>query len=209
MNSQNKFGKDFWSDRWAKNETGWDMGSPSTPLKEYIDTLDSNEQKYLKILIPGCGNAYEAEYLNAKGFRNVYVIDFAEKALQEFSKRVPGFPKDHLICGDFFEMTEKDFDLILEQTFFCAINPVLRKNYAEKMYELLSPNGKLVGLLFNDPNLTFENPPFGGNEEMYRAILSPYFTFNKFEPAYNSITPRAGRELFINLHRKDKKLHHA
>lgn len=213
MNSQNKFGKDFWSERWAKDETGWDMGSPSTPLKEYIDTLDSNENKYLKILIPGCGNAYEAEYLNAKGFRNVYVIDIAEKALKEFVNRVPGFPKDHLIRDDFFEMAEKNFDLILEQTFFCAINPNLRTRYAEKMYELLSPKGKLVGLLFNDPNLGIDpetgGPPFGGNEELYRTILGPFFTFDKLEPATNSIPPRAGRELFIVLHQKDKKYHHA
>ncbi len=212
MNNSNKFGKDFWNERWQKGETGWDMGSPSTPLKEYIDGLDSNEDKYLKILIPGCGNAYEAEYLNAKGFRNVYVVDFAKKALDEFATRVPGFPKDHLICSDFFELSEKNFDLILEQTFFCAINPIMRIRYAEKMFELLAPKGKLVGLLFNDPKLGIDpetsGPPFGGNEKIYRAILSPYFSFDKFEPATNSIAPRAGRELFINLHRRDKISNH-
>ncbi|MDQ3109946.1 MAG: TPMT family class I SAM-dependent methyltransferase [Bacteroidota bacterium] len=200
----NEFGKDFWNERWDSDDIAWDMGSPSEPLKAYIDSIHSNENKYLKILIPGCGNAYEAEYLNAKGFRNVYIVDFAEKALKEFSNRVPGFPKDHLICGDFFELKEGGFDLVLEQTFFCAIHPMLRHAYAKKMYELLAPEGKLVGLLFNDPKLNFENPPFGGDAEMYRAIFHPYFTFDKFEAAYNSIKPRAGRELFINLHRKDK-----
>jgi SAM-dependent methyltransferase len=204
-----EFGKDFWNERWDSGDIGWDMGSPSAPLKEYIDAIDSNENKYLKILIPGCGNAYEAEYLNEKGFRNVYIVDFAKKALAEFSKRVPGFPKDHLICGDFFELEENNFDLILEQTFFCAINPSLRKAYAKKMYELLAPGGRLVGLLFNDPKLNFESPPFYGDEEIYRAIFSPYFTFDKLEAAYNSIKPRAGRELFINLHRKDKTADHA
>lgn len=208
MSTLTDFGKEFWSERWKNGDTGWDMGSPSTPLKEYIDTIVSNENKYLKILIPGCGNAYEAEYLNSLGFRNVYVVDFAEKALQEFSKRVPGFPKDHLINGDFFELCEKNFDLILEQTFFCAIHPSLRTRYAEKMFELLSRKGKLVGVLFIDPKLNFDHPPFGGNEKMYRAIFAPYFTFDKFEPATNSIAPRAGRELFINLHRKDKISNH-
>jgi SAM-dependent methyltransferase len=210
---KNKFGKDFWSDRWKKEETSWDMGSVSTPLKEYIDSITNDRNKYLKILIPGCGNAYEAEYLNAQGFRNVYVIDFAKEAIEQFTKRVPGFPKGHLICGDFFEMSEKNFDLILEQTFFCAINPVMRTRYAEKMFELLSPKGHLVGLLFNDPELGTDpetsGPPFGGDEKLYKAILGPYFTFDKFEPAYNSIPPRAGRELFINLHRKDKIVDHA
>ncbi len=203
------FGKDFWNERWKQGDTGWDMGAPSTPLKEYIDTIESNENKYLKILIPGCGNAYEAEYLNARGFRNVYVVDFAEKALNGFSKRVPGFPKDHLICDDFFKLEEKDFDLVLEQTFFCAINPNLRNAYAKKMFELLNQKGKIVGLLFNDPNLNYENPPFYGDENIYKTIFSPYFTFEKMEPAYNSISPRAGRELFINFRKRETSFENA
>jgi SAM-dependent methyltransferase len=196
---ENKVDADYWNDRWNNGDTVWDMGSPSTPLKEYIDTLENNE---LKILIPGCGNAYEAEYLFSKGFTNVYVVDYAQKALEEFSKRVPDFPKEHLLCADFFELQEQNFDLIIEQTFFCAIDPSLRKKYAEKMSELIAPAGRLVGLLFNDPKLNFESPPFGGNEAEYQTIFNPYFTFTKFEPAYNSIPPRAGRELFINFRKQ-------
>jgi SAM-dependent methyltransferase len=191
-----KVDANFWNELWLKGETAWDMKSPSTPLKTYIDKLENNE---MKILIPGCGNAYEAEYLFTKGFTNVYIVDFAPKAIAEFSKRVPDFPKEHLICFDFFELTEKDFDLILEQTFFCAIDPSLRKRYAEKMNELLSPEGRLVGLLFNDPKLNLESPPFLGSEIEYRELFNTYFNIEKMEPAYNSIPPRAGRELFINL----------
>jgi SAM-dependent methyltransferase len=194
-----KIDKDFWSERWEKQETAWDMGSVSTPLKTYFDQL---KNKQLKILIPGCGNAYEAEYLFRNGFTNVYVIDFAEKALEEFSKRVPGFPKEKLLCADFFQLEEKDFDLVVEQTFFCAIDPVLRNDYAKKMFEILKPGGKLVGLLFNDPKLNYEQPPFGGSADDYRAIFNPYFSFIKYEACYNSIKPRAGRELFIILQRK-------
>lgn len=39
--------------------------------------------------------------------------------------------------------------VLMEQTFFCAINPSLRKDYVAKMHELLAPNGKLVGVLFD------------------------------------------------------------
>ena len=62
----------YWSSRYAEERTGWDIGHPSTPLKEYIDQL---QNKNLKILIPGAGNAYEAEYLFEQGFKNVYVLD--------------------------------------------------------------------------------------------------------------------------------------
>ena len=52
--------KSFWDSRWENAETGWDLGGVSAQLKAYIDQLES---KKLSILIPGCGNAYEAEYL--------------------------------------------------------------------------------------------------------------------------------------------------
>ena len=149
---------------------GWDIGYPSTPLKEFIDTL---EDKSIRILIPGCGNAYEAEYLHQQVFENVFVIDIAPLALEGFSERVPGFPKDHLILGDFFEH-DSEYDLILEQTFFCALNPDLRPAYTKKMHALLAPKGKLAGVMFKFP-LTEKEPPFGGSAEEYQGYFEEYF----------------------------------
>mgnify|MGYP000899644145 FL=1 len=57
----------YWSKRYLKNQTGWDIGAPSRPIKTYIDQLDNRD---LKILIPGAGNSYEAEYLLKQGFKN-------------------------------------------------------------------------------------------------------------------------------------------
>lgn len=186
--------KEFWNNRYINNETGWDIGSISTPIKEYIDQLTD---KTIKILIPGCGNAYEAEYLFENGFTNVYLIDLSPIALENFKKRVPKFPKNHLICDDFFNLTEH-FDLIIEQTFFCAINTNLRKKYAEQVAHLLTKNGKLVGLLFND-ELNHDKPPFGGNKDEYLKIFSPFLNIEIMETSYNSILPRKGRELFIKM----------
>lgn len=186
--------KDFWNNRYINQQMGWDIGYPSTPLKEFVDTL---EDKSMRILIPGCGNAYEAEYLNEQGFTNVFVIDIAPLALEGFSKRVPQFPKEHLILGDFFEHNA-EYDLILEQTFFCALNPELRSNYAKKMSELLAPKGKLAGVMFCFP-LTEKGPPFGGSKEEYLEYFEPYFTISRLEPCRNSIEPRMGNELWVEL----------
>ena len=100
----------------------------------------------------------------------------------------------------FFDF-EGSFDLIIEQTFFCALHPSLRKAYAEKMHQLLQPNGKLVGLLFDFP-LTEEGPPFGGSLQEYDSYFSPLFKIDLLERAYNSIPPRAGKELFLKLLKK-------
>jgi thiopurine S-methyltransferase len=189
--------KDFWTTRYRENETGWDVGEITQPLKDYFDQLKNKE---ISILIPGAGNAHEAEYLFNNGFTNVVVMDISEEPLLNIQKRIPDFPKKHLVLGDFFEHTNT-YDLIVEQTFFCALNPSLRKAYAKKMHETLNPNGKLVGLLFNDV-LNTDKPPFGGNKEEYVSYFEPYFTFNVFDTCYNSIKPREGRELFVIFEKK-------
>lgn len=189
--------EEFWDNRYQSNDTGWDIGSISNPLKNYIDQLPN---KKLKILIPGAGNAYEAEYLWHEGFNNVYVVDLSKTALNNIKKRVPKFPDHQLIHGNFFDL-EDSFDLILEQTFFCAINPNLRSNYALKVQELLKAEGKLVGLLFSD-KLNETHPPFGGTKAEYIQYFKPYFILEIMENCYNSIESRKSREIFIKLIKK-------
>ncbi|MCB0477597.1 MAG: methyltransferase domain-containing protein [Crocinitomicaceae bacterium] len=183
--------KNYWNQRYRDGQTGWDIGQVSQPLKEYIDQI---EDKEISILIPGCGNAHEAIYLWDQGFKNVFTLDVSELALQNFHKKCPDFPVKNLICEDFFEF-DGQFDLILEQTFFCALLPELRAKYVVKMKSLLKKEGKLVGLLFNTE---FDGgPPFGGCEEEYRELFSQYFELITMTEAHNSIEPRSGRELFF------------
>lgn len=185
--------KDFWEERYASNNLGWDIGSVSTPLKEYIDQL---ENKNLKILVPGAGNGYEVVYLYNSGFRNVHVIDLARQPLDKIKAEIPEIPDSQLIYGDFFNLEIQDFDLILEQTFFCALNPELRKNYGQKIYQLLKPGGRLAGLLFDFP-LTLNGPPFGGNLKEYQELFHTIFTIIVLERANSSIPPRKDKELFF------------
>ena len=138
--------------------------------------------------------------MHLKGFKNVFIVDVSEIALSNIKNRVPTFPTDHLIHQDFFDL-KCTFDLIIEQTFFCALNPNLRLFYAEKMVELLKNKGKLVGILFNDP-LFQDHPPFGGSKKEYLEYFKTLFTIKVFETCYNSIESRKSRELFINLVKK-------
>ena len=193
----NTFNKNYWDKKYKEHKTGWDIGDISSPLKSYIDQLTN---KNLRILIPGAGNGYEVEYLFRLGFTNIFVVDIALQPLKNIQKRIPNFPKENLIHSNFFDHYEK-YDLILEQTFFCALHPTLRSTYANKMVELLNKNGKLVGLLF-DFELTENGPPFGGNIIKYIQIFYSNFEIKILEKCYNSIKPRKGRELFFIFEKK-------
>lgn len=191
-----KLNKEYWENRYESDAASWDIGHISTPLKEYIDQL---ENKDLKILIPGAGNAYELDYLIEKGFHNTFVIDFAQQPINAILNRNKTLEK-HIIQDDFFNLTET-YDLVIEQTFFCALQPELRKNYVVKMHDILSNKGKITGLLFNFP-LTEEGPPFGGSFEEYVKLFSEKFTIKTLETAYNSIKPRTNREFFFTFEKK-------
>ncbi len=186
--------KHYWQNRYDDQLTGWDIGEASTPLREYFNQLENKE---FVLLIAGAGNAHEAEYLHQQGFKNVHVVDIAAQPLANLQQRCADFPSEHLHEMDFFEL-EAQFDIIIEQTFFCAIAPNLRPKYAKKMHQLLKPNGKLVGVLFDEP-LNTEHPPFGGNQQEYWSYFEPYFSIHCFEKCHNSVPARAGRELFMNL----------
>ena len=194
MNARNNQ-EAYWSKRYKDSLTGWDIGEPSTPIKTYIDQL---KNKDLKILIPGAGNSYEAEYLFNKGFKNVFVLDISKEPLKAFQSRVPLFPKNQIIHDDFF--THKNqYDLIIEQTFFCSFPPSKnnREAYANKMFELLKKDGKLVGLWFNFPlSRDMEKRPFGGSKKEYLGYFSHLFQVKTFEVSYNSIPSRQDKELF-------------
>jgi len=189
---------EFWDNCYLNNQTGWDMQQVSPPLKKYIDRI---ENKDLKILIPGCGNAYEAEYLLSKDFINVTLIDFSKVVTDKLKEKYKGYPIK-VINENFFDHEGK-YDLILEQTFFCALDPSLRENYVKKCYQLLNDDGRIAGVLFNKKFAPIE-PPFIASDEEYRQYFQPSFSFLKFEDCKDSIQARLGYEVFFEFEKKPK-----
>jgi methyl halide transferase len=191
--------KKYWDAQYQANSTGWDLGKVSPPIKAYIDTIQQKDQR---ILIPGAGNAYEADYLLKNGFTNITIIDIAPSLTQKLEEKYQNNTEIHIITGDFFEH-QGSYDLIIEQTFFCALPPKLRPHYTAKMHQLLSENGILAGLLFNRD---FEvSPPFGGNISEYENLFKGVFHFKVFEKCTNSVEPRKNSELFFEF-KKNKEV---
>jgi SAM-dependent methyltransferase len=188
----------YWDNQYQSNTIGWDLGEVSPPLKNYIDTL---QDKTIRILIPGCGNTYEAECLLEQGFTNITVIDIAPTLVEKLKTKFKDNSNIKIVLGDFFEH-KGEYDLIIEQTFFCALPPTMRQKYVWKMHQLLAKEGKIAGLLFNR---TFESsPPFGGSQEEYELLFQEAFNFQKMEVCKNSVAPRAGSELFIEFQKNDE-----
>lgn len=189
--------KNYWDERWQKDDTGWDIGYVSPPLKAFIDQYPDKQSR---VLIPGAGSSYEATYLVQQGFTAVTVIDISPSAIEK-AKQIAGNDSSiEFICGNFFEL-KNEYDLIIEQTFFCALDPSLRPDYVKQMHHLLSPAGMLAGVLFG---IIFDapGPPFGATKEQYQQFFEPLFHIRKLELCYNSIERRQGNELFVMLNKR-------
>jgi SAM-dependent methyltransferase len=181
---------EFWNTRYLENKIGWDLVGVSPALKYWMDELKDTSNK---ILIPGVGNAYEVDYLIQRGFQDITVVDIAPHLISKLKKRFDKLKQVTIILGDFFELTGS-FDIILEQTFFCALAPSLRSAYVTKMASLLTPNGRLLGVLFNrDFN---GGPPFGGTTEEYMDLFQQTFEVTFF-PCQVSHPARKGSEVLF------------
>jgi 16S rRNA A1518/A1519 N6-dimethyltransferase RsmA/KsgA/DIM1 with predicted DNA glycosylase/AP lyase activity len=101
--------QEYWNKQYISNDTGWDLGEVSPPIKEYVDTL---ENKNISILIPGSGNTYEAEYLLQHRFTNVTVLDIAPTLVENLQKKFKDNPNIKIVLGDFFAHQGK-YDLII------------------------------------------------------------------------------------------------
>jgi len=102
--------------------------------------------------------------------------------------------------ADFFkhrDTIDRPYDMIWDYTFYCALPPSMRRDWAAAMTRLVQPGtGRLVTLLF--PVGKFEGgPPFAVDVEAAREELEEAgFVCEELEavPGEHSLKPRRGRE---------------
>ena len=166
--AQDSSKSDFWESRYRDNVTPWDAGKVPDALRRYAKRIKSGN----RILIPGCGSAYEAGYLAENGF-DVLAIDFSPAAVELAKKNLFRFG-DIVRLADFFEFDYgKPYEVIYERAFLCALPPRMWPQYAPRTAQLLRPGGELAGFFFFRE--TEEGPPFGTTPEALHALLDPHF----------------------------------
>jgi len=141
-NSSDSNQPDFWTVRYAAGKTPWDFGGVPSALKSFLERSSAPG----RILIPGCGSGYEVQAFHAAGY-DVSAIDFSPAAV-DHAKRVLGELAERVVLGDFFthDFGERRFDVIYERTFLCSMTPSRWPEHVNRVAELLSPGGRLIGV---------------------------------------------------------------
>ncbi len=181
----------YWNERYESHRDGWDLGSANSAL---VAEVTKRLERTDTILFPGAGRGYEADYLWAQGYTGVTVCDWSAASLSDL-RSSPHLPSPgNVIIEDFFELTGR-YDAIVEQTFFCALEPNLRERYVGQCTDLLRAGGWYIGLLFDRDFPA--GPPFGGSSAEYAQLFGSYFDIEVLESFDGSIGPRAGNEVLL------------
>ncbi len=181
---------DFWESRYHDHVTPWDAGKVPAALREYLPKMP----KGARVLIPGCGSAYEAGYLAENGF-DVLAIDFSPAAVELAKKNLSRYG-DTVRLADFFEFDYgKPYDVIYERAFLCALPRKMWQRYAERCAQILRPGGSVAGFFFFAD--TPKGPPFGTSRPELDALLGRAFTLVDDRPMAESIPVFAGKERWM------------
>ena len=186
----------FWENRYKKEEIGWDLGA-ETP----VFTAISEKLKPGKVCILGCGNGYDAISFSKKGF-SVTAVDFAKTPINNLQIAARSLSLSiETIRKNIFDLIpdySSQFDYIIEQTCFCAIDPKKRQQYNNLVHDLLKVGGKLIGLWMPlDKDIIDGGPPFGVKENEVKKLFSKRWKITEDCFPTESIEARRGREKLI------------
>ncbi|KAF3684554.1 putative thiol methyltransferase 2-like isoform X3 [Capsicum annuum] len=114
-----------WDKCWEKGVTPWDLGQP-TPILVHLHQTGTLPKG--RALVPGCGSGHDVAAI-ACPERFVVGLDVSENAIKQATK----------LC---------DSITFKIGSFFCAIEPEMRPQWASRIRDLLKPDGELFTLIF-------------------------------------------------------------
>jgi SAM-dependent methyltransferase len=164
----------FWDERFDAGFMPWDARGVPPALTKFI--ADHGARLGRRVLVPGCGSAYEAALLDAAGF-DVLAIDYSAAAVERARTILaPEVAARVLRQADFFAFDAAPFDWVYERAFLAALPPALWLRWSERLTELLTPDGLLAGLFFVDTTIPEprRGPPFVSTRAELDTLLQDY-----------------------------------
>jgi cyclopropane fatty-acyl-phospholipid synthase-like methyltransferase len=190
-----------WQRHYDEGDLGWDLGQVAPP---FIKLFESKTILPGKTLIPGCGRGHEVIYLAENGFE-VTAVDYSPGAVNHLKSTVQERNlKCEVLNMDFFGIDSAHngvYDLLIEQTFFCAISPEQRSSYVSTVARALKKGGMLAGLFYHTGEEE-GGPPFNTTREDIKKYFSDSFEIRQLSKAEDSAEQRKNKEWLAILIKK-------
>lgn len=143
-----------WDIAWRKNITPWDKDKPQPALREVVESgaVELPRGEFKTALVPGCGSGNDVAYFAATLGITTVGVDVSAKAVEVANERLAASDATtralvQFQAADFFSLTGQ-YDLVYDYTFFVAIPPKRRAEWAAQMSQLVRRGGLLMTLVY-------------------------------------------------------------
>jgi len=184
-----------WAQRYATRDTPWDLGGAHPEIAARIAAgLAPAAGTPALAWVPGCGRGHDALALARAGWR-VTAQDFADGTGGELARQLEQLGGRFELADALEHAPRARYDLILEHTFFCALDPRLRERWGAAIERSLAPAGLVCALVFPvGKRLDEGGPPYGCSTQDLLAALGPGFRVPIDEPARQRAPGRSWSE---------------
>jgi SAM-dependent methyltransferase len=164
----------FWDERFAAGFTPWESCGVPPAFARWLDSAGLGPGT--RVLIPGCGAAYEVALLAARGC-DVLAIDYSAAAVARARDALGPALAERVALADFFAFDAAPFDWIYERAFLAALPPRLWAAWGQRCAQLLRPGGSMAGFFFVDEAAAEprRGPPFAVTPAELRRLLDAAF----------------------------------
>ncbi len=173
--------KDFWLERWEKEEIGFHQGDFNEHMRRYWEAPMGCE-----VFVPLCGKSLDMLWLRDRGHK-VLGVELSEIAIRSFFEENGMEPVKTargkfesweagnitLLCGDFFDLEPCDLEktkAVYDRASLVALPIEMRKSYAEHLAEILQPGTGTLLITFDYPAHEMQGPPFAVSIGEVRAL---------------------------------------
>ncbi len=180
--------KDFWLERWEREEIGFHQSEINSHLRQYWQELHLAPDS--EVFVPLCGKSIDMLWLRRQG-HSVLGVELSDIAVQAFFAE-NGYTPHHVthekfnaceaddirvLCGDFFDLNKDDLAKVVavyDRASLVALPPDMRERYVNHLASILPPATKILLITFDYTQAEMSGPPFAVSADEVAALYSKY-----------------------------------
>ena len=162
---------DEWLTRWESGQTGWHEANGNSALRKFWPRLGMGS----RVLVPLCGKSPDLLWLAQQG-HDVTGVELSEIAARAFFAETgisfeiisrgrllcfQGLEEAvSIVCGDYFQFSDKPFDALYDRAALVALPPALRPDYVTHTKTLLRPGAAKMVITLEYDQSKANGPPY-------------------------------------------------
>jgi len=176
--------KDFWLERWEREEIGFHQNEINPYLRQYWQELHLASDSV--VFVPLCGKSLDMLWLQKQGHR-VLGVELSTIAVEAFFKENGYIPQHStcgkferyeangicILCGDFFDLSKDDLAnvrAVYDRASLIALPPEMRERYTRHLVSILPPATKTLLITLDYPQHEMSGPPFAVSASEVEAL---------------------------------------